>query len=110
MTFIDTQQHIRFSSDRLVKANLVENNHFFCDLYCLEPDQEQKIHTHAGATKFYYVVSGTGLFTVGDRIESRGPGSLVLADPGEPHGVLNASAQRLVLLVVMAPNPNRPEK
>ena len=38
--------------------NLFENAQMFCDLYCLEPGQEQAVHEHAGATKFYYVLEG----------------------------------------------------
>ena len=106
MAFLDTNGTRGFDPKKLQKHNLFETEQMFCDVYCLEPGQEQKPHGHAGATKFYYVLEGTGRFTLGDETRELGPGGLAWAAPGEPHGVANDSAQRLVLLVAMAPNPN----
>ena len=36
-----------------------------------------------------------------------GPGAVAWSAPDEPHGVANESEGDLVLLVAMAPNPNR---
>ncbi len=88
------------------KVNLFQTPQMFCDVYCLEPGQGQKLHAHAGATKFYYVVEGQAAITIGERCETIGPGELAYAAPGETHGVENRSAGRVVLLVAMGPNPN----
>ena len=53
------------------------------------------------------MIEGEGRFTVGDRSEVLGPGAVAWSEPGEPHGVANESDGALVLLVAMAPNPNR---
>jgi quercetin dioxygenase-like cupin family protein len=106
MSFIDTTSRRRFSDEKMQKVNLFETPQMFCDVYCLEPGQSQKPHGHASATKFYYVVEGTALFTIGGREETHGPGGLAWAAAGEEHGVTNATDERLVLLVSMAPNPN----
>ena len=55
----------RFSDEKMQKVNLFETPQMFCDIYCLEPGQEQKVHAHAGATKFYYVIEGEALVTIG---------------------------------------------
>ena len=47
------------------KLSLFETDQMFCDVYCLRPGQAQHVHSHAGATKFYYVIEGEGSFTVG---------------------------------------------
>ena len=107
MAFVDSIRRRRFAADRMQKLNLFETDQMFCDVYCLRPGQAQHVHTHAGATKFYYVIEGEGLFTVGERHESLGPGAVVWSEPDEPHGVSNESSGDLVLLVAMAPNPNR---
>ena len=96
----------RFSAEKMQKVNLFETPRMFCDIYCLEPGQEQKLHRHDGADKVYFVLEGVGRFTVGDETAALGPGTAVLAPSGEEHGVHNASPQRLVILVFMAPNPN----
>ncbi len=106
MSFTHTNEHQRFSAEKMQKVNLFESEQMFCDTYCLEPGQAQKVHAHAAATKFYYVIEGQAVITVGERCETVGPGSLAWALPGEAHGVRNDSQERCVLLVSMAPNPN----
>ena len=106
MGIIDATQQRHFSAAKMQKLNLFETDQMFCDVYCLRPGQAQHVHSHAGATKFYYVIEGEGSFTVGDRRVSLGPGAVVWSVPGEPHGVANESDGDLVLLVAMAPNPN----
>jgi len=106
MTFHNTTSARRFAAEKLQKVGLFETEQMFCDVYCLEPGQAQKVHSHAGATKFYYVIEGTGQFTVGEETRELGTGELASSAPGEQHGVLNNSDARLVVLVAMAPNPN----
>jgi len=106
MPFLDTRSVRGFAAEKLAKHNLFETPQMFCDVYCLEPGQAQKVHAHAGATKFYVVLEGRARFTCGDEAKSLGPGELAWSPPGEPHGVENDSGERAVLLVAMAPNPN----
>ena len=108
MSFLDAHSARRFSPEKLQKVNLFETPQMFCDIYCLEPGQRQKVHTHAGATKFYYVIEGEGAFTIGEETRDLGPGGVAWSAPDEPHGVENRGNERLVLLVSMAPNPNLP--
>ncbi len=107
MAFVDSTRQRRFSAEKMQKLSLFETDQMFCDVYCLAPGQAQHVHTHAGATKFYYVIEGEGRFTVGERSERLGPGAVAWSEPDEPHGVANESEGDLVLLVAMAPNPNR---
>ena len=96
----------RFAPEKMQKVNLFETENFFCDLYGLEPGQEQKPHAHADADKVYQVLAGRGSFLIGDETQELGEGQIVLAPAGLPHGVRNASEARLTLLVFMTPNPN----
>jgi quercetin dioxygenase-like cupin family protein len=96
----------RFAPDKMQKINLFETEHFFCDVYCLEPGQEQKAHSHADADKVYYVLAGQGTFLIGDESRELSERHIVLAPAGAPHGVRNSSDARLTLLVLMTPNPN----
>jgi mannose-6-phosphate isomerase-like protein (cupin superfamily) len=77
----------------------------FCDVYCFEPGQEQKTHTHAGADKIYYILQGRGTFHIGGESQELPPQAIVMAPSGVEHGVVNTSSERLVLLVYMAPKP-----
>ena len=58
MGIIDSTRQRRFSDEKMRKVNLFETGQMFCDVYCLRPGQAQHVHTHADATKFYYVIEG----------------------------------------------------
>lgn len=95
----------QFSADKMKKNGIFETERFFCDLYCFEPGQVQAPHAHHGSDKVYYVVSGKGFFQVGDEERELGAGEIVMAPSGQNHGVVNRSAECLVVLVYMAPKP-----
>jgi mannose-6-phosphate isomerase-like protein (cupin superfamily) len=95
-----------FAPDKMQKINLFETKNFFCDIYCLEPGQEQKAHSHQEEDKVYFVLDGRGSFIVGEEIEELGTNQAVFAPAGKLHGVKNTSDSRLMLLVFMTPNPN----
>jgi quercetin dioxygenase-like cupin family protein len=97
----------KFSEEKMQKVSLFGTANLFCDLYCLLPGQAQKPHRHQGADKIYYVLEGHGRFQVGEEQQNLGPGMVLLAPSNVDHGVSNESQDRLCLLVVMAPNPNR---
>ncbi len=97
---------IRFSPDKMQKVNLFETGNFFCDLYCLEPGQRQKVHTHEDADKIYFVLEGSGTIRIGDEERVVRKNEICLAPAGLEHGVENTAARNLSLLVFMAPNPN----
>jgi len=108
---MDTQdllQHLpdqaRFSGTKMTKVDCFRSDRLLVGLNCFEPGQEQKLHTHAGADKFYLVVSGKASFVVGGRTIEARPGDLVLAPEGVPHGVERA-LERTVVLVAIAPAP-----
>lgn len=106
MDAIKIEEMAQFSSEKMQKVNLYESPRMFCDIYCLEPDQKQKVHTHDGSDKIYYVVQGEGLFTIGQENRLLRSGEIVCAASGEPHGVENKSSERLICLVFMAPHPS----
>lgn len=104
----DVKQAQSFSTEKMKKIGLVDSKHLFCDLYCFEPGQAQKPHTHEGSDKVYFVLEGKGRFRIGSEEKDLGPYSVTLAPAGVEHGVSNHGSGRLVLLVLMAPNPNVP--
>ena len=102
LTLADFKQ---FSSEKMKKNNLFETPRFFCDIYCFEPGQEQKGHIHGEQDKVYIVLEGEGTFQVGPETLVLGTGQGTMAPAGEEHGVKNHTAQRLKVLVFVAPNP-----
>ena len=104
--FTHVPSRVAFSTEKMRKVNLVDTANLFCDVYCLEPGQEQAAHRHAVGDKLYYVLSGTGHIRVGGTERACAPGDLVCAPAGEEHAVRNAGPERVSLLVVMAPKPS----
>lgn len=96
---------MQFSSEKMKKNGLFETDRMFCDLYCFEPGQSQAPHAHEGSDKIYFVVSGKGLFQIGQEEKELMERQIAIAPSGQRHGVSNHGSDRLVLLVFMAPKP-----
>ncbi len=97
----------RFSNETMTKVNVFDSPRMFCDLYCLEPGQEQSPHTHVDSDKIYAVLDGEAVATLGDDEVLLRPGQAVMAAPGVRHGIANRSPGRCVVLVFMTPKPVR---
>jgi mannose-6-phosphate isomerase-like protein (cupin superfamily) len=106
METISVSDALAFSEEKMKKNVLFDSPHLFYDAYCLLPGQSQKIHAHEGSDKVYYVLRGTGRFTVGEEERDLGAGNAVIARAGDPHGVRNETQEDLVILVTMAPRPS----
>lgn len=107
MEFKDVIAQAVFAPEKMQKINLFETRNFFCDVYCLEPGQEQKVHAHKLEDKLYFVLEGSGSFTVDEETKELGKNQIIFAPAGSAHGVRNTTDARLTLLVFMTPNPNQ---
>jgi quercetin dioxygenase-like cupin family protein len=102
--FLSPADRAVFRADKAAKADLCRGDTLFLGLNCFEPGQEQPVHSHAGADKFYLIVSGNASMIVGDQTRDAGPGTLVWAPADVPHGVARAY-ERTTMLVGIAPPP-----
>jgi quercetin dioxygenase-like cupin family protein len=93
-----------FDGEKPTKADLFLGQFLFVGLNCFEPGQSQKVHVHAGADKFYLVVTGKARMTVGEETRDVGAGTVVWAPADLPHGVARA-LERTIMLVAIAPAP-----
>lgn len=105
MAFQELSRHRRFDPQKYRKCALFETPRSALDLYCLLPGQAQKVHSHDATDKYYVVLEGRVVVTVGDEERECGPGWAALAPPGVAHGVRNASDSPAVVLVAQAPKP-----
>jgi len=94
----------RFDGETATKADLFAGRQLLVGLNCFEPGQSQRVHAHAGADKFYLIVSGRARMLVGGETREVGSGSVIWAPAGVPHGVVEA-LERTVMLVGIAPPP-----
>ena len=98
--FTQVDDHAAFRAEKPAKADLFRGDHLFVGLNCFEPGQSQAVHAHGGADKFYLVISGKARMRVGDEVQEAGPGAVVWAPSGLPHGV-EVALERTVMLVGM---------
>ena len=94
----------RFNPDKYAKQDLFSGPGLFLGLNCFEPGQVQASHVHAGADKFYYIISGRARITVGEETHEVVGGTLVWAPAEVGHGVPEV-LERTVMLVGIAPPP-----
>jgi mannose-6-phosphate isomerase-like protein (cupin superfamily) len=105
--FFNWQQYAGLKPEKFYKTTLFQGEHLLVGLNCLEPGQVQSAHAHEGADKFYFVVEGSGTFTVGDEERQAEAGTVIAAPAGVKHGVTNSGNVRLSLLVAIAPPPTK---
>jgi quercetin dioxygenase-like cupin family protein len=105
--FADYRAFTGANPEKFFKSTLFQSERLLLGLNCLEPGQEQHVHTHVGQDKSYFVVEGSGTFRVGDELREAGAGIVVWAPADVPHGVVNSGQSRLVLLVGIAPAPGK---
>jgi quercetin dioxygenase-like cupin family protein len=99
------QQHAGSRPDKFYKTTLFQGAQLMIGLNCLEPGQTQNAHAHEGADKFYFVLEGSGTFTVGAEEHQAEVGTVIAAPAGVQHGVTNSGDERLSLLVAIAAPP-----
>ncbi len=93
-----------FDAAKATKADLARGAQLFLGLNCFEAGQSQHVHAHAGADKFYFVLSGKATMVVGDERFTAEAGDLVWAPADVPHGVAEAH-ERTTMLIGLAPPP-----
>ena len=104
--FVSVGEQARFDAAKAAKADLARGAQLFVGLNCFEPGQSQHRHAHAGADKFYFLVTGKARMTVGDETRIAEAGTVVWAPADVPHGV-DEALERTVMLVAIAPPPTR---
>jgi quercetin dioxygenase-like cupin family protein len=95
----------RFAPDKMTKIALATTDRTQLDLYCVGPGQSQKAHTHDAQDKIYYVLEGSGRFSLGGEAERLTAGEALVAPAGTEHGLVNDGPDPLLVLVVVTPPP-----
>ena len=91
-------EHARFGAEKMQKVDLFDASRLLLGLNCFEAGQSQKVHAHAGADKFYLILSGRAKVVVGGEARDVGAGDLVLAPAGVEHGVETAYERTMMLV------------
>lgn len=86
-------------------SNLRERHPFDVEISRIPPGKiNYPYHSHSAQWEFYHVLAGRGSVRHADGITAIAAGDAFLFEPGQPHQIINDSAQDLILCVV-ADNP-----
>ena len=102
---IRVRDHVKVAADRMAKIGLSGTARTQLDLYCVAPGQSQRPHTHADQDKIYYVVEGSGRFSLRGKEERLRKGEALVAEAGVEHGLFNDGNEPMLILVVVTPPP-----
>ena len=69
----------------------------------LSPGHRTTPHHHPQAEEIYYVLSGSGVMTIGDETRDVIPGDAIAIPPGQRHTIINTGSDDLVFLCMCAP-------
>lgn len=107
MFFKNLASQAIFRPEKMGKTSIVEGDELFAGLNCFEPGQEHASHAHDGQDKLYVVLEGSGLVTVDKQIEKLSAGDAAFAPAGIMHSIQNPGPERLIVMAILAPPPNR---
>src|SRR5262249_6380086 len=102
MQWFDVREKTQFQESKLSKVNLCESARMFCDVYGLEPGQEQRLHSHDDADKVYIALTGRPTVIMGAEHRFLTPLEGAWAPAGAPQGVRNRSGERVARRVFQA--------
>lgn len=102
---IRPHEHAKWNADRMAKATLFESARLLVGLNAFEPQQFHALHAHTGMDKVYHVLAGSGTFLLEGQELPMTAGEMLVAPDGVPHGIRNTGAERLLVLVILAPAP-----
>ncbi len=104
---IKLQEHAQWRAEGMGKSTVFESPRLMVGLNAFEPGQSHTLHAHADMDKVYQVVEGRGCFLLEGRSVQLAAGEMLIAPAGVPHGVVNDSDARLLVMVVLAPGPRK---
>jgi|TARA_B110000196_G_scaffold317804_1_gene331723 quercetin dioxygenase-like cupin family protein len=94
-----------FDPEKMAKKTLFKSERLLVGLNCFEPGQQHDLHSHKGMDKVYQVIAGLGLFLLEDKEIPMETGCILVAPENVPHGILNNSEHRLIVLAILTPSP-----
>ena len=87
----------------LISANRLGAERLMMGVYWLNPGERHLLHHHDEAAEFYFVVSGSGVFTVGDEQIRAESGTAIYIPPRVTHAVDNDGDEDLAIVFRLRP-------
>jgi quercetin dioxygenase-like cupin family protein len=81
----------------------LSTEHVMCVMNRIEVGNERRPHSHADFTQIALVISGNGLFQMGDIDHEVGPGTVLIIPAGTEHSILNNGTEPIYNLDIFGP-------
>jgi quercetin dioxygenase-like cupin family protein len=107
LTAIRPESLAHYDAQKMGKSTIFRSDRLLVGLNAFEPGQRHELHAHVGMDKVYHVLAGRGVFLLEGREIPMESGVMLIAPAGVPHGIHNTSGERLLVLAVLAPAPNK---
>jgi len=95
-----------FSENTFVRKRIWQTDKLHCNIYCFEPGQQNSLHRHPVSDEVVFCLEGEGIVVVGTEHQSVKAGETVLVPMNTPHGYINTSLdRRMIISVIQCPLP-----
>jgi len=103
MSWIEAPGHHGALSKLLVNPDNSPTKYFDFRISTYAPKGHVEAHTHGTTEQIYYILSGKGVMTLGDRRVVVEPHTAIYIPPTVVHAIENTGLEDLVFVVVSAP-------
>lgn len=93
------------NADKLIKKSPLTTDKFVFNAFFLKPRQILPFHKHPASDELFYIIDGTGEFTVGNNSVMVGPTSAIYGPANVFHGIVNSGDTDMSVISVQAPKP-----
>jgi len=94
-----------FNIKEMLKKVPLDTGKLVFNTYFLEPRQLLNLHKHPATDELFFIVQGSGQFTVGKDQVMVDSGSVVYGPANVPHGLVNSGKSEIVMISVQSPKP-----
>jgi oxalate decarboxylase/phosphoglucose isomerase-like protein (cupin superfamily) len=82
----------------LIVPSTVGPSNMIMGIYSLRPGETHLLHYHESAAEYYYILTGTGAFTLGDRVIRGEPGLTLYMPAKVNHAITNDGDEDLSMI------------
>ncbi|MBI2884237.1 MAG: cupin domain-containing protein [Candidatus Methylomirabilis oxyfera] len=95
-----------FSDKGFQRRRVWQTDNLHCNIYCFEPGQQNSLHRHPVSNEVVFCWEGEGVVVIGEEHEPIRAGETVLVPVNVPHGYINTSQdRRMIIMVIQCPLP-----
>lgn len=105
MQYVKVTDIAEFAAEKFLKKVPLTTDKLAFNTFFFKPRQILPFHKHPATDELFFIVEGTGEFTVGNEQVTVGATGTVYGPAGVFHGLVNSGTGSLVMISVQGPKP-----